>query len=107
MKFRIETARPIKPMVTRLSVALFTQNDVPQGMYDIALDLNEYTEITVNDGKPTVRIDGTGIQQKITDLIAEMQVTHQIVKDFQGLAWESQDITIEKTNDSFKPAKIS
>lgn len=80
---RIANAKPIKPMVARLTVELWEANYI-QGEYDIAVDLAQYTKTDV-DGK--LEFDVVALQQDITNQIAALQHASSIASRISKLAW--------------------
>lgn len=83
---RISKARPIKPMVVRVSVELYDANKNIMGEYDIALDIEG--DVRQDEENPSkVNVNVAALQQKLTDAVADMQLTGMIANQFEGLEW--------------------
>lgn len=94
MILRIDNARPIKPMVVRMSVVLLDNDENLIGEYEIAVDLEPYVDRDF-DTETKINVNAVGVQQHITNQVAEMQLTGMIAKGFKELTWEA----VEADND--------
>jgi len=98
MKLVITSARPIKPMVIRFSIELFDDEGNFTSEYEIATDVEEFVQFELLEDRTNVNIDGSAIQQHLTDQVVQMQFTAMLASNFNGLEWEA-------LNNDEKPTK--
>lgn len=91
MRFKIDKARAIKPMVVRFNVLTFEDDDYLTGEYEIALDIDQFVTHQISEDKINIIIDAAAIQQVLTTNIAEMQRTSYIANGFNDLIWEAYE----------------
>jgi hypothetical protein len=91
MKLLIERAKPIKPSVIRFTVYTASDDDIVNGEYDIALDIEGDVTVIPGEDKTEIKVDAASIQQRLTEQIAAMQLTGAVAAGFNGLQWIAEE----------------
>ncbi len=112
MKFSINTAIAIKPDIVRFNMEMFNDEDGLVGEYQISEDISEYIHIQVdmsdsNNPKTNMEVDIAGIQQLLTNRIAEMQLTGFLADQLKGHEWVAVEPTEEVENEIEESSSVS
>lgn len=105
MRFEIESAKPIKPMVVRFSVLMWEEDSLV-GEYEIAVDIDPYVDYQLEENNTNININAAGVQQYLTTQIAEMQITGLIAKGFNGLEWDANEEEVEDESEVGEITKL-
>ncbi len=107
MRFVIDAAKPIKPMVIRFTVLVYEEDDL-SGEYEIAVDIEPYVQYDISEEATNINIDAIAIQQYLTNSIAEMQITNIIANGFlnNNLDWTANQEDEEVVEDN-EPAEAA
>jgi len=91
MRLEITSAHPIKPMVVRFAIDLYDNDNNLTSEYEIAIDIEEFLQYEMLEDRTNINIDGSAIQQYLTDQVVEMQFTAMVARNFTGLSWEANE----------------
>jgi len=98
MEFIVQKARAIKPNIIRFTIE-HKLGDTLIGEYEISLDMESLVEIHIaetENEKSELKVDLSGLQQELTNAVAEMQFTNMVANKLIGITWNA---TQEEEND--------
>lgn len=115
MKLQIVKAVAIKPDIIRFNVELFVKQEdgesVLAGEYQISESIEDYLKTTFNPddlSQVQMELDIMGLQQMLTDRVAQMQYTAMLASKLSDHSWIAIEASDgDTTDENQEPSVVS